>query len=272
MAKAKSLLVFLVIVIIAIGTWQQQREHVKLVLSNSGNAPTDEKTNPLIELEASVKALNRKIEKVVAAFSGSGSHVFSVAHPRFREEFAQLELDAVAREPAQASGTHVNATSPPFHLGGFHINDTDAYSPPMWTYIMKKLVVRSVVDLGCGRGVSTSWFKQNGAEVLCVEGSADAIASSLLDPQEILRHDFTLGPWWPRRTFDAVFLFSFAEHIGRAHFKNYLPALRQASLIFFTRSSDDGRHLVEKHFDDDWWMYVPSQPSISIRLEAYWGC
>ncbi len=30
---------------------------------------------------------------------------------------------------------------------------------------------------------------------------------------------------------------------GRAHFKNYLPALRQASLIFFTRSSDDGMML-----------------------------
>ena len=44
--------------------------------------------------------------------------------------------------------------------------------------MLQNLTVKSVFDVGCGKGVSTSWFAAHGAEVLCVEGSSDAVASS----------------------------------------------------------------------------------------------
>ena len=78
------------------------------------------------------------------------------------------------------------------------------------THLIKHLGIKSLLDVGCGRGISTSWFITHGLKyVLCVEGSHDAIQQSLI-PQikhipnrttyEIVEHDFSRGPWWPSRT------------------------------------------------------------------------
>ena len=64
--------------------------------------------------------------------------------------------------------------------------------------------MRSVIDVGCGKGFSASFFKENGAKVLCIEGSNDAIKQSLLPRENIIQHDFSLGPWWPSETYDVV--------------------------------------------------------------------
>ncbi len=48
------------------------------------------------------------------------------------------------------------------HLGGFTANDTMGQSPALWGWMLRNLNVRSVVDVGCGRGISTSWFKKHG--------------------------------------------------------------------------------------------------------------
>ena len=73
-------------------------------------------------------------------------------------------------------------------------------SPGLWTFILKAINVRSVIDVGCGRGISTKWFLDHGADVLCVEGANDAINKSYLPRDKIVSHDFSLGPWWPDKT------------------------------------------------------------------------
>jgi len=60
-----------------------------------------------------------------------------------------------------------------------------------------------------------NYFKKNGAKVLCVEGSHDAVMKSLLPPDLIVEHDFSRGPWWPEETFDAVWSVEFLEHVAR---------------------------------------------------------
>jgi hypothetical protein len=87
-------------------------------------------------------------------------------------------------------------------------------SPVIWEHMVKWLGVKSLVDVGCGRGISTSWFVLHGLEyVVCVEGSHDAVTKSLLPglqnvPEstsfEVVEHDFSRGPWWPDRTVDVV--------------------------------------------------------------------
>ena len=68
------------------------------------------------------------------------------------------------------------------------------------------LGVKSIVDVGCGRGISTSWFALHGLHsVTCVEGSHDAVTKSLLPglmkkiskttKLELVEHDFSRGPW-----------------------------------------------------------------------------
>eukprot|EP00041_Stephanoeca_diplocostata_P014062 m.252368 g.252368 ORF g.252368 m.252368 type:complete len:276 (-) comp19565_c0_seq2:1620-2447(-) len=88
------------------------------------------------------------------------------------------------------------------HLGGFTANDTQGQSPAMWTFLLKAINVHSVLDVGCGRGISSKWFLDHGAEVLCVEGSSEAVKSSFLPPENIVQHDFSMGPYWPDKTYD----------------------------------------------------------------------
>ena len=141
------------------------------------------------------------------------------------------------------------------HLGGFTEIDLQGISPSVWKYMVTYFGVKSMLDVGCGRGVSTSWFALHGVEALCVEGSHDAVTQSILpDPsKQVVEHDFSRGPWWPSRTVDAVWCVEFLEHVGRNFHHNYLPAFRKAALIFATNSQWGGWHHVEIH-DDIWWI------------------
>ncbi|EJK60904.1 hypothetical protein THAOC_18679 [Thalassiosira oceanica] len=121
------------------------------------------------------------------------------------------------------------------HLGGFTSFDPQGVSPTLWKHMVEHLGVKSMLDLGCGRGISTSWFITHGLEyVVCAEGSHDAVTQSLLPKianvpkgttYDLVEHDFSRGPWWPSRT---------------------------AAIIFVTHSNWGGWHHVEVH-DDDWW-------------------
>lgn len=142
------------------------------------------------------------------------------------------------------------------HLGGFTSYDGYGVSPAVWKYMIETLGVHSILDVGCGRGISTSWFALHGLNTLCVEGSHDAIEKTLvpkeLNPEKILvEHDFSRGPWWPSQTVDAVWCVEFLEHVGRNYQQNYIPAFRKAALIFTTHSKWGGWHHVEVH--DEWW-------------------
>ena len=98
------------------------------------------------------------------------------------------------------------------HLGGFTAFDPDGVSVSFWKSMVTYLGIKSVLDLGCGRGTSTSWFVTHGLKyVVCAEGSHDAVTQSLLPKipsdhiptgteYEIVEHDFSRGPWWPSRT------------------------------------------------------------------------
>ena len=77
-------------------------------------------------------------------------------------------------------------------------------SPNVWSNMMTTYGVKSLLDVGCGRGLSTSWFQLHGADVLCVEGSHDAVERSVLPTESVVEHDFSRGPWWPERTYDAA--------------------------------------------------------------------
>jgi hypothetical protein len=102
--------------------------------------------------------------------------------------------------------------------------------------MIEVLGVHSFLDIGCGRGFSTSWFAFHGCNVICAEGSHDAIERSVLpDPaKQVVEHDFSRGPWWPEKTYDAAWSVEFLEHVGTEYHFNYVTAFRKAALIFVT--------------------------------------
>jgi 2-polyprenyl-3-methyl-5-hydroxy-6-metoxy-1,4-benzoquinol methylase len=139
------------------------------------------------------------------------------------------------------------------HLGGFKVAglDHEGISNNTWNYMMGKLGVKSLVDLGCGIGVSSNYFRENGARVLCIEGSHDAVEHSLLPATSIVEHDFTRGPWWPQETFDALWCVDVLEHIGRQYFENIVPTLKKSAILFLSISNNGGWHHVEVR--QSWW-------------------
>jgi len=141
------------------------------------------------------------------------------------------------------------------HLGGFAEIDPGGISPGLFKHMIEVLGVHSVLDIGCGRGFSTSWFAFHGCDVICAEGSHDAIERSVLPNPEkqVVEHDFSRGPWWPEKTYDAAWSVEFLEHVGTEFHFNYVTAFRKAALIFVTASTGNGWHHVEVH-KRPWWI------------------
>jgi hypothetical protein len=137
------------------------------------------------------------------------------------------------------------------HLGGFTDSDVMGFSENVFNFMVGGLAVKSLVDVGCGKGVSTQQFLSKRVKVLCVEGSHDAATQSLLPASSIVEHDFSRGPWWPKQTYDAAWSVEFLEHVGRQHIDNYLPIFHKSALLFVTSSGFGGWHHVEVHAR--WW-------------------
>lgn len=138
------------------------------------------------------------------------------------------------------------------HLGGFTYKvDMDGVSTNLWRFMIGQVAVRSIIDVGCGMGISSSYFLSQGVDVLCLEGSSDAVSRNVLPKERIVEHDFSLGPWWPSATYDAVWSVEFVEHVGRQYMHNYLPIFKKAALVFVTSSGQGGWHHVEVH--EKWW-------------------
>eukprot|EP00563_Minutocellus_polymorphus_P004704 CAMPEP_0181035664 /NCGR_PEP_ID=MMETSP1070-20121207/8442_1 /TAXON_ID=265543 /ORGANISM="Minutocellus polymorphus, Strain NH13" /LENGTH=371 /DNA_ID=CAMNT_0023113235 /DNA_START=151 /DNA_END=1266 /DNA_ORIENTATION=+ len=141
------------------------------------------------------------------------------------------------------------------HLGGFGEIDPGGINPGLFKYMITDLGVKTFLDIGCGRGFSTSWFHFHGCDVFCAEGSHDAWERSVLPDKEhqMVLHDFSRGPWWPEKTYDVAWSVEFLEHVNVNYHYNYVTAFRKAALIFVTASKGHGWHHVEVH-SNEWWI------------------
>ena len=175
--------------------------------------------------------------------SGSGSHqVWSpLGIPQGKADNLPSVLveDGVNREHGKVK---YGGEGDKAHLGGFTTYDGQGVSPDTWKYMIEELGVKSMMDVGCGKGVSTLWFHFHSVKVLCLEGSHDAVSHTLLpDPaNQVVEHDFSRGPYWPEETYDAIWCVEFLEHVGRNFQYNYIQAFRKAALIFMSHSTWGG--------------------------------
>ena len=123
------------------------------------------------------------------------------------------------------------------HLGGFLELDCNSLSPNVWKLMMEKIGIKSVVDVGCGRGISTSFFLHQGIESTCIEGSHDAVTKSVLPSSNIIEHDYSRGPYWTKNTVDAIWCVEFLERVSRKYHRNLFPTFKKAALVFASHSN-----------------------------------
>lgn len=117
----------------------------------------------------------------------------AVALPNDRNVF-DADIDALRK--AQQLGGVGDA----LHLGGFAANiDLNGISPAVWKHMVSDYNVKSVLDLGCGRGFSAAWFDTHGVRIRAVDGSADALEHSVVSAERrshvLVEHDFARGAW-----------------------------------------------------------------------------
>ena len=199
-----------------------------------------------VDVDASSFVDSSSVERVMDEFAG-----YALAPREGKAE--ALPSIRVEKEEDETERSIYGGKGDKKHLGGFTDIDLHGISPATWKYMLTYFGIKSIMDAGCGRGISTSWFYLHGVDALCLEGSHDAVMKTILPHPEtqIVEHDFSRGPWWPEKTYDAVWCVEFLEHVGRNFHQNYFSVFRKSALIFATHSRWGGWHHVEVH-DDKW--------------------
>ena len=125
------------------------------------------------------------------------------------------------------------------HLGGCAIlGDAGTYYPIMWQEIIRKFEIKSMIDVGCGVGWSTKWFKDNGCTVRGIEGLQEAIDASPVK-KYIRKHDYERdGPYIPvkysRKNYDLSWSCEFVEHVNAESAGNFIHTFKSAKYVAMT--------------------------------------
>ncbi|MEI8348982.1 MAG: class I SAM-dependent methyltransferase [Candidatus Omnitrophota bacterium] len=126
------------------------------------------------------------------------------------------------------------------HLGGYFKGDPNAWCPDLWNLVHDKLHVKSVLDVGCGIGRSTAYFKKIGCEVLGVDGSPEAKHESLI-PEFHIVHDFTKGPFIPPKKYDLIWSCEFVEHVEEPCLDNILQTFGSSNKYIMMTHAQPGQ-------------------------------
>eukprot|EP01031_Cornospumella_fuschlensis_P041306 gene41306-50413_t len=192
---------------------------------------------------------------------------YSVQHLLVRGSPANTPPLPLPAEQDQKIDRHIyGGKGDPTHLGGFITRDNETISYNLWNFMISELSVKSIVDVGCGKGFSSRYFYERGVRVTCVEGSSDAVKQSLLPPDVIVHHDFSLGPWWPAQTVDVAWSTEFVEHVGRQYMPNYMPIFKKAAIVMISTVGWGGWHHVEIHAP--WWWIARMEANGFIYSKA----
>ena len=144
------------------------------------------------------------LPSIVSSYAGGGSSMTNgpLGIPEGEATaLPNLKIIDLAVEAKRKKSRYGGSGDSP-HLGGFLSGkdiDMQAISPLVWKNMVTKYNIKSVLDLGCGRGFSTLWFYTHGVRTRGVDGSSDAIRQSSIPPEKrgelLVEHDFALGPW-----------------------------------------------------------------------------
>ena len=105
----------------------------------------------------------------------------------------------------------------------------------LWAWLKRTLDLHSVLDVGCGEGHSTKYWRSLGCEVLGIEGSPFAVRDSVI-PEAVRVHDFTTGPFKASRSYDAVWCCEVVEHIEEQFVSNLLDTFAAGRVIVMTHA------------------------------------
>ncbi len=140
------------------------------------------------------------------------------------------------------------------HLGGYVPGgDPATQYPDLWRWLVERLGVRSVIDIGCGDGQAVDYFQALGVNAVGVEGIEQ-------NHPAIFTHDYANGPWLPAihdepsDRFDLAWSCEFVEHVEARFIPNFMETFRCANraLITHAEPGQPGWHHVNCQSADYW--------------------
>jgi len=141
------------------------------------------------------------------------------------------------------------------HLGGFiYEGDVATTFPQLWKFIVVDKNIKSIIDLGCGRGFSTKFFKEEcGCEILGLEGSDIAVKTSLI-PEHVTQIDFTKERFVCDKKYDLLYSAEFVEHVEEQYINNYINSFKCCNHILMTYADigQGGHHHVNCQSSKYW--------------------
>lgn len=126
------------------------------------------------------------------------------------------------------------------HLGGYAPDgDPASWYPALWDALIVDLGVRSVIDVGCGGGQAAEFFYDGGCDVLGVDGCETGY-------ERLVVHDYTTGPYRPRRAFDLCWCCEFVEHVKERYIPHFVTTFLSAKILLMSHATpgQGGHHHV----------------------------
>lgn len=156
----------------------------------------------------------------------------------------------MAQDPTNYSGLEgLSDESAPHTGGNMRPGDPYTHSPRAWRYLIERFGVRSVLDLGSGRGHAGLFFYRQGIQTICVDGLSTNIDTALVPT---VFHDLTSSP--VRTKVDLVHCQEVVEHIEAQFVDNIIDSFLCGEIIVFTHAvpGQGGYHHVNLQPPEYW--------------------
>lgn len=119
------------------------------------------------------------------------------------------------------------------HLGGNILEgDHATWEPELWEWLISKFAVETVLDVGCGSGFSTQWFRKAGVAAIGLDGLVENIART---GSPALLWDLTQDQF-PSFSMDLVWCCEVVEHVDSQYLSYLLGALSVGRVIAMTHA------------------------------------
>lgn len=118
------------------------------------------------------------------------------------------------------------------HVGGNIVEgDPLTFAPSVWTYIIERFSVRSVLDLGCGAAFSSRWFASKGLDVVAVDGMRENVERAMFPAVQI-----DLTKMAVTTHVDLVHCQELVEHVESQYVGNVTASLACGRVILMTHA------------------------------------
>lgn len=154
------------------------------------------------------------------------------------------------------------------HLGGNFIEvNPSTYCPGVWNYIINKHNIKSVMDVGSGRGHAAKWFADKGLTTIAVDGLDDNIKNAVY-PTALC--DLTESAYRPSMPIDLVNCIEVVEHIEEKYLDNLLDTICVGKYLFMTHGlpGQEGHHHVNCQPTEYWLTHLRNRGFVELKSDS----